>query len=92
MVLFNKTNRMKVYTLSHNEVCDAECLCTPGKHLQTVLDTKTGNKGVREVSVLVPMSVHIPGGGTSAELPLAVLKSKKIAADRAAGLLIVKGN
>ena len=90
MVLYNKTNRMKVYTLPHDEVCGGECLCTSGKHLQTALDAGTGEKGLREVTLLVPRSIHIPGKGCSENLPATVCKCVRVAADIDAGLLSVK--
>jgi hypothetical protein len=92
MVLKNNTARMRVYTLPHAEVCESECLCVSTPHLQGVLDPSTGERGVREVSVRVPKAVHIPGRGLSEDLPAAVLKCKRIAADIDSGLLSVKGN
>jgi hypothetical protein len=93
MFLQNKTRRMKIYVLPHDEVCNQECYCAQGKHLQTVHDPRTGERGVREIGLSVPMSVHIPAGGVSEELSSAVLECKQIAADVAAGsLVVVKGN
>jgi hypothetical protein len=69
MKLKNISNRMAVVTLPHVEVCSDRCYCTGSTHLQSVHNPKTGDVGIREVNVLVPVSLHIPAGMTTEELP-----------------------
>lgn len=92
MFLQNKTGRIRVYTLAHEEVCKDECYCTRGTHLQTALDPRSGERGVREVSVLIPRAVHIPAYGVSEAFPEAALQTRRIKADIASDLLSVKEN
>ena len=92
MVLQNQTNRMRIYVLSHAQVCGNTCHCVKKTHLQTHLDPRTGERGVREIPLSLSRSVHIPAGGVSERLPSSVLNCKQIAADVKARLLVVKGN
>jgi hypothetical protein len=69
MKLVNDSKRMVILTLPHDEVCGDKCYCTERKHLQGVHDRTTGAIGVREVSLLVPVSLYIPAGATTDELP-----------------------
>ena len=78
MRLKNNTKRMVVVTLPHDEVCGAECYCTPTSHLQGVHDRMTGDKGVREVSLRVPRSLHIPAGKETEELPDAFANARQV--------------
>ena len=92
MDLENKTGRMRTYVLAHEDVCDSACYCVQKIHLQTLLDPKTGNQGVREVPLSVPMSIHIPARGVAKDVPASAVRCKQIASDLDNGLLVVKGN
>jgi len=93
MVLQNRTNRMRVYTLAHDEVCaGGDCICSPVEHTQQVHDGKTGVVGVRQIFMNVPRSVHVPARGVSEDLPEVALKSRQIAADIRARVLVQKGS
>jgi hypothetical protein len=89
MILKNESNRMRIYTLPHEDVCVDKCFCTSSQHAQSVHDPKTGIKSVRMVSLLVPVSVHIPAQGESADLP-ECSKVASIAADLKSRVLTVK--
>lgn len=70
MKLANVSNRMVILTLPHDEVCgDKKCYCTERTHLQTDHDRATGDVGVREVPLRTPVSIYIPAGTTTEELP-----------------------
>ena len=76
MKLKNFTKRMIVVTLPHAEVCVENCYCTATVHSQTVHNPKTGDVGIRQFSILVPMSLHIPAGAVTADLPDEILNSR----------------
>lgn len=90
MILKNESNRMRIYTLPHEDVCGDECLCTQSQHAQTVHDPKTGLKSVRMVPLQIPASVHIPAGAESEDLPECAKDIASIAADLKSRVLTVK--
>jgi hypothetical protein len=69
---------MVVVTLPHEEVCGAECYCTAGQHLQGAHNPRTGDVGIRQVSLLVARSLHIPAGVTTEELPEAFVNAGQV--------------
>ena len=90
MILQNKTNRMRVYTLAHEEACIDGCSCAKQDYAQTVHDPRTGNKGVRIISLSIPVSLSILARSETSELPDSVLSVTAIAKDVKAGYLTVK--
>jgi len=87
MKLKNFTKRLFVVTLPHDEVCAEQCYCTNTQHLQSVHNPKTGDVGIRQVDMRVPVSLHVLVKAETEELPEAFLNAQAIKSALANGYL-----
>ncbi len=77
--LKNRSRRMQVFNLPHEQYCaGGECHCEEKQQMERVHDPESGEIGMRQTDKLICASITFLGGETKADLPDEILDCPEI--------------